>query len=1832
MSAEGFDFELSDDVTIKYDGQSSLVSDLLGGTVATVADFGASVWNSLPGTEEVATEDLLARIDSNALRVYEENPDTIHTASFIGGIFVPAGFALKGMNAARNGVKGANWFSKAGEVERKANLERLFADGAKATAEFREAMRYQKASVWGNALADAAAMEVAILGTMNAHPFLEDYVENPAKHFITNTLIGGGIIGTFGHIMNKAAIKNLEAGVESDAFKVAYEGSTAVDTGWHMSEQLSMRARNVENWEGLLKDETRNLNGYTKSLLETLVAKEKAAIVDNFDSIASAEIRTLPMEDKANLITLLTNNPDKFAGIDSIRYATAQEDLPAVIKPIKGLVESTFRNPAKGDFELPLLTTTKKGVDKGVTMIYSPKFKAFMLSQDFKHYGTAGDFIQDAEQLTKGVERNWHYVPRYDQSFENMARTTAAIDADYLKALKYYDELPIEEFKKGMIAVAPDDTAVLNAIFARMAKEVATDPNVFNDLKIQITREIPKYDMAGTKIIERVITNTITKTITGAGQQAFNKNALNEMTNLLRGNNRLMMDLMEQTNSLSYEARTLARSFSTDQMWPLHNGLEIFRRKNSIPQKTLSEQQAIMWGSDNYKAARASGKSHEQAMKLYGDETSNLGKYAEELVNSKETRMLKAELAKHADSEGYIFLYRGMRGKAQGHSPGESYTPDYSVALSFGGSPANVSLYKVHLDEVVGYLGQFGSRVGGEAEIVLDVPTRLVAGKLQPITGKQASGHTMTEVLTGSDIKEIVKEVSSTAKEAANMTQVLQTLAKSKQATVIEMLQRGVPMETISLHTNVPLDTIKYVATSGEDIADLGLPFLTYSNAAEIGTYLNKADRALAVSTDVAKVPVARVRAALHKQNMDIADHEIKTAFILDSASRTSREVGKYLLNEDTKVGLAVLRQKLDEIVGSKVGGRFFSSADFSLRNLGEVGAIISSIGKDVTGLINKQFENIWHPMKDSFASISKDPAAIVELSTALNINAGLQGYRVFKDGKFYIQDAVEPFKDVVDATGKVVGRERNMIPVLHNGAEFEVKTASVKAALDEMQKTGKELYQLRGTMNKIIGRPQFNDIGFWAPPFNPRNKHIAYVYDKVEDRTMLLFGKTEEEKNAAIRAYQQTLDPADIGRRYEFITDKTDQQLYNKIKGRHDPIFMGSANSGMLHSGASQTAIVNTNADVLADLANGYEHYVGYAVRSLMDSAMSDIITRFDDISHLSQKAFKDQPLNVIQKFIQKPKDEGHTLKHTLLGNSDLNEYAAWQNMSNVTNLGTEWALRQISNLFEPILNKGASILGKGKVGSDKEYTDLINQLKVRGIANPFEGMDDFTARHIFHTQRISDSPNMTPRVLALSNGLAATVMLRVGELAQPFVNAISLPILSSGAMSRKLAASFNGVAVDPKAKFGVIETMYNGMRYSNSADGMALVKQAEERGLFKPVVSEATQVLSEARSLEPGVISALEKGLNSNLVNILSKPADWAETWTRRQAFLTGAYIAKTAYPGLGKSGQMIYARNFMDEVIGNYHAAQRPVMFQGTVGVAMGLFQTYMLTMAQQIYKQIERKDFKALAKMMLTQQTIFGARSLPGFNQVSEYIGEHFSDQNFDLTTGTYRALPDPIADIVIYGLPSNFGPGITTRGEIQPRIPNFLANGVTDIPAINIAAQAYQSLDKIASAAFTADASTGKAMLEAISMQSVSRPVARLSELFSGHAVNQAGNLVSSPEEIYTPASILSRVMATRPLQEIKAREAMYLDKMYGSLDREARMKVTKKLRTYLRDGNLDADILEELAEQYMRTGSPRGWRAAMNMAIAQTSEPGSNIVRNYLDPDSPLNLMIDDLE
>ena len=182
---------------------------------------------------------------------------------------------------------------------------------------------------------------------------------------------------------------------------------------------------------------------------------------------------------------------------------------------------------------------------------------------------------------------------------------------------------------------------------------------------------------------------------------------------------------------------------------------------------------------------------------------------------------------------------------------------------------------------------------------------------------------------------------------------------------------------------------------------------------------------------------------------------------------------------------------------------------------------------------------------------------------------------------------------------------------------------------------------------------------------------------------------------------------------------------------------------------------------------------------------------------------------------------------------------------------------------------------------------------------------------------------------------------------------------------------------------------------------------------------------------------------------------------------------------------------------------------------------------------------------------------------------------------------------------------------------------------------NFYKQAMAGVSDFAGAVSRADSSIGTALLEALSLQSINRPTARLAEALNGYSIDRTGNTVfqDRDEVSLKTTAVLSRLLASRPLEEAKMRQVRQKDAFYNVMDRDARQAVTETLKSYIRSGNLDEEKLEKLALDYFKAnGSPNGWRSAYRTAIARADGDLKDFMVDKLRDDSPLNYMIDNIE
>lgn len=1738
--------------TNKQDSTTDLVSTITGGLTATVVDIGASFWNSLPGTTEVDTGEILSRVSNNALQVYNENPDLIQTASFIAGSFVPAGLAFKGMKLLRAGSKAVNWFTAAGKVEDSARVATMLAQGAGATRDYRTAIRalYAKSAV--NTVIDTAAAELAVLSTMNASPLVEDYMKDPVTNFGISVAFGGVLGGGLGLVADRFAVKSLSGKLTEEALTNIKAGISSVAPDATNSVAIQSLGKNVEFLDTMLANgkaagKTTD-NDLTMSYAEKIKQIYMKDVNTRFEGTVSSDLlATLTTTQREELKSLLVGKIE-MAGVDSIRLVN-QKDLISnnVIIAPKSILSDAPTLLAE--------SIAKDGAVKtrSVNAVYFRDVDMYGTVADLKHYANAAALGQTPAQMAKALGgKQFGLIGDFDSAMDIMVKSSAQVQADLIGHIAKIDSLDITAL--GKLKVASSHQAMLEAVAARMAK----DPE-FAARGVRIASS-ENYNIA--VAAERLVSPEDYKFASYAGIGEYNPAKLSDGTSDMGIRN-------------------------TIRNWKGANGMHDFR---------LGAAEYMRGG---YTSSRGS-----QTVANAKLEANFRAAY-----ESPGSIALRNDFTKAADADGFVYLWRGSRDVSKDRSAVRSYSTDATKATEFG----QARLYKVRPDDIVAGFDDTGS-----------VEILVLEGRRDHI------------VLSNKGKTAMLGKVQPDA-QMASLPEIIGMIKTNTVNEIDSLLANGIPFPAISIKTNTPLDVvINYsltkdfngaVATYAQETGKNGLSLIRSMDS--IAEALNQTNAPLLLSGNQRKQSYTTAIAAGNNKMMKDMSSEITAAALYASKNEHVAALADFLLRPGAEGGnramLDLLYDGISKANNGYAGSFFAQSADFAMRNMGDLGPLVSVIGKKIQHISNQLIDTINIPLAAAMNKISMSAVETVEFNTYREVHASIAGWRTFKDGKLWVK--------AVDDGGNVLKNADGtdaLTAVKFRGKDYEVVSDSVKAAIEEMQSKSKMLLDLTNTARRIQGKPDVNDIGNWMPTFNPVNKHIAYVYDSSTDATSVIWANTREESQQLIKNYRESLIAQGKDSTIKVYEKGVNQENWSRLNGRLDVMYMKVADSSMKKAGSSAAALVRTDTQVFGEIAAGYEHYVNSQMRLLADLTMHDITHELNIMSQVNRYGFDTQPLTAVSRVAQAPKDAAAKMKNLLLGDSNLGEYEGWKSVNTSFETGLSFASNAVSSAWETATGSLRKTFLGGKKAltseslSKMDYEKFSIELEKAGVVNPWAVFDKEAAK-MFGLSSLSDSPDTSKRIVFASNALAATMMLKVGELAQPLVNIMSLPILTALASANKMPATFMGIQKGT-AKANIVQVMYDGARAANDPTFKSLGKMWEEAGYFTPLISEANETLRAARSMQRGAIATIESALDSRMVNLMSKPADWSEGFVRRQTMYTGAALAKRLYPELDDFGVTVFARDFMDKAVGNFHAAQRPVFFQGTLGVALGLFQTYSLTLAQSMYRHMELKNYKTLGAAMLTQSGIFGVGSLPGFHAVSNAIGNHFSDSNVDLVTGTYRAVGDEAAQTILYGLPSLAGVGTHTRGDANFRIPGLSGDNVV---AVNFAKQAAQAIGTVAHS-FGEGSNAKQAFLEALSLQSMSRPLARGAELANGYSITRAGNTVQTPEEVWTTQGVMARILGTRPVSEIKLREMDVMNRYYGAIDRDNRQEVIKSIRTALRDSDLsDAKVSKAMEKYFRNNGTPTGWKSAVNTAIGKTETSGKEIFADKLRPDSPLQFMAD---
>jgi hypothetical protein len=271
--------------------------------------------------------------------------------------------------------------------------------------------------------------------------------------------------------------------------------------------------------------------------------------------------------------------------------------------------------------------------------------------------------------------------------------------------------------------------------------------------------------------------------------------------------------------------------------------------------------------------------------------------------------------------------------------------------------------------------------------------------------------------------------------------------------------------------------------------------------------------------------------------------------------------------------------------------------------------------------------------------------------------------------------------------------------------------------------------------------------------------------------------------------------------------------------------------------------------------------------------------------------------------------------------------------------------------------------------------------------------------------------------------------------------------------------------------------------------------------------------------------------------------------------------------------------YINTFVNRVEGNIIASQRPLIFQGPIGQAIGLFQSYQFNLLQQLFRYSAEGSRKDLATLLGLQSTLYGLQSLPAFQFINTHIVGQMSGntEHKDAYDAIYGAAGRTAGNFMLYGIPSNLlQTNIYSRGDINPRQITILPTTMQEIPLVagwgKFLGNMKETIGKV-----QGGGNIWESILQGVEHNGISRPLAGFAQVLQAagpggmvYSTSGKGSILYS-NDLFSLAS-LSRLAGGRPLDEAIVNDALFRVKTYEAARRSDMQSLAERVKTSLIQG------------------------------------------------------------
>ena len=772
--------------------------------------------------------------------------------------------------------------------------------------------------------------------------------------------------------------------------------------------------------------------------------------------------------------------------------------------------------------------------------------------------------------------------------------------------------------------------------------------------------------------------------------------------------------------------------------------------------------------------------------------------------------------------------------------------------------------------------------------------------------------------------------------------------------------------------------------------------------------------------------------------------------------------------------------------------------------------------------------------------------------------------------------------KYVVNSKGEI-----KLLSQLADGASVPTATIKNQEVLDWMKvylghdavRITKKNLSLQGVGKKIIDR---YDDGEWkelyfAPPHPDDFVHKVLVSDG-NGSIGMVFAATEKELNQRVSMVAQAnptyiiRTPKDIDSYHQLLGDYEDALT---LRGRT------KIDSTLSRQGILSDLAPTTNAK---DLVNGFMNDFARSERTTMNNAL--MLKYGQQLAEAQQMA-------------------------KALGNDTIGVKKIFNTLFNFYDQDTTW--HKFNNLVEKTSDWTG---GKVIAGIKNNWNDIFNgkksidQVAANDIASSY-GTNLFASDSLWKLSKAHTYKEVTQNTVRNTNALMRSLVLGI-DYFNGLVNIIGTPIL---ALPEIRAAVGSGQDIPYMKLMGnAMKDMFGSGRRADLERYSKLGIVNENMFVYHDLLDNHAIMMGAPNEAQALTASKKVWQTADKYFTKLQAPTAFAEQSTQ----LFAARLADQIGNLRGLKGEELdaFITTFTKKVIGNYTSAQRPLIFQGVLGQAVGLFQTYNFNLFQQATRHIANGNDKAVAMMAALQGTIFGAQSLPGFNLANQGLAAWGGDEYKDAYSETRKVLGEDVANGVLYGGASSLlGANLWTRGDTNPRNITGIPITPSDLAQVSYYGRALGAMKQWGDSILSGG-NLKVSTLEAIAHANISRPLTGLSELALGARTTNGGTLETAIGQDLLSWSSAVRLMGAKPMQEALTSEATYKFGVVRAKEQKELNELAYALRTDMiaEKGTIDQEAISNYAKKYIAVGGhPQGFRKWYLANLSKATTPRAQL-------------------